>query len=157
MYIECKVFSELSAKEVYLISKLRQDVFILEQQSVYMDLDDLDQNSWHFVVFTESSAEPCLVAYARLRYLSEKNIYKIERVVCNKSHRGRGIGNLLIDNVLKRSQLLSTNPRLYLSSQMSAVAFYEKFGFSKEGEVYDDGGIDHIDMSVTLKTKNSPV
>lgn len=150
IYIECKTFAELSANEVYRIAKLRQDVFILEQQSIYVDLDDLDQSSWHFIGISDSENGSLLVAYARLRYQSNKDLYKIERVVCNKSHRGQGIGNLLIEQVLNKSRLLSNKPRLRLSSQLSALAFYENFGFKEEGEIYDDGGIEHIDMSVTL-------
>ena len=150
IYIECKTFKELSTNEVYRIAKLRQDVFILEQQSIYTDLDDLDQGSWHFIGVSESKDDSSLIAYARLRYISEKDIYKIERVVCAKNYRGQGIGNLLIELVLKKSLLLSSKPRLKLSSQLSALRFYEDFGFIKEGGIYDDGGIDHIDMSLTL-------
>ena len=122
---------------------------------MYMDLDDVDQDSWHFVGISSSKDRYILMAYARLRYISEKGFYKIERVVCAKNYRGYGHGKLLIEQILKKSQLLSSNPRLYLSSQLSAVTFYENFGFTKMGKVYDDGGIDHIDMTLNLKTKNS--
>jgi ElaA protein len=151
MYVECKTFVELSANEVYQISKLRQDVFILEQQSIYMDLDDLDKNSWHFLVFADNGGACSLAAYTRLRYLSDKDYYKIERVVCSKKYRGQGLGTLLLSNVINKSKLLTVEPRFMLSAQLSAVALYEKFGFSMEGKPYDDGGIEHIDMSLTLK------
>ena len=71
---------------------------------------------------------------------------KIERVVCAASHRRTGLGKELIKQCISIIEQHYAVKNIMLSAQTNAIAFYRKFGFEKHGLVYDDGGIEHIDM-----------
>ncbi|MFQ3234526.1 MAG: ElaA protein [Paraglaciecola sp.] len=143
--IQWRVFSALSLGQLYGILKLRQDVFVLEQRSIYADADDGDQTSWHLCLYDDNK----LVGYTRLRTLQRQN-YKIERVVCAKTHRGRGLGHKLMQASLKKISCLSAGCEVTLSAQTQALAFYQGYGFVAQNQAYDDGGIEHMDMSLQL-------
>src|SRR5688572_9115258 len=99
----CKPFKELSPGELYSILQLRSEVFVVEQNCVYQDMDDKDQGSYHFM----GSIENKLVAYTRLMPagLSYPEI-SIGRVVSSPSQRGKKIGRELMDESIKKIQLL---------------------------------------------------
>lgn len=139
-------FNDLSLEQMYAIVKLRQDVFILEQRSLYVDIDGLDQDSWHLSVYAEGE----LVGYTRVRPLKSQG-YKIERVVCAKVYRGQGLGHKLMLEALGKIAALTPGCDVMLSAQTEALAFYQPFGFIAQGKVYDDGGIEHMDMQLSLK------
>lgn len=147
--IQWKVFDALSLAQLYAILKLRQDVFVLEQRSIYVDVDDGDQTSWHLCIYAGQQ----LVGYTRLRRL-ERQGYKIERVVCAKKHRGRGLGHKLMQAALKKIGNLAPGCEVTLSAQTEAQAFYQAYGFMAHGRAYDDGGIEHIDMALQLPTSS---
>ena len=141
MYL--KTFEQLTKDELYALMALRQQVFVVEQQSIYLDLDHLDQQSIHYLHFDDAQA---LNIYARYRFTDLVNEVKIERVVISRPHRGQGKGKELIRAML--TDILTVNPQanIKLSSQIDACEFYQKLGFELQGEPYDDGGIEHIDM-----------
>jgi ElaA protein len=143
--IQLRVFSALSLGQLYAILKLRQDVFVLEQRSFYEDVDDDDQTSWHLCIYDDDK----LVGYTRLRALKPQG-YKIERVVCAKEYRGRGLGHKLMEAALKKISTLAAGCKVTLSAQTEALAFYQAYGFVAQGRAYDDGGIEHMDMSLQL-------
>jgi ElaA protein len=143
--IQWRVFSTLNLAQLYAILKLRQDVFVLEQRSIYEDVDDGDQTSWHLCAWDADQ----LVGYTRLRAL-EQDGYKIERVVCAKAYRGRGLGHKLMQASLKKISSLAAGCEVTLSAQTEALAFYQAYGFVAQGRAYDDGGIEHMDMSLLL-------
>lgn len=144
--IECRVFSDLSLAQLYEILKLRQDVFVLEQRSIYADVDDSDQVSLHLCVYDDNT----LVGYTRLRAL-DKEHYKIERVVCIKEYRGQGVGHKLMQTSLSKISILAPRCEVILSAQTEALAFYQSYGFVARGRAYDDGGVEHMDMFLQLK------
>lgn len=146
MPIQINTFSQLSTTELYAILKLRQDVFINEQQSIYADIDQLDGDSLHIQHFHKQQ----LTAYCRLRAVAQLNCYKIERVVTHPQHRGGGLGKLLMTAALEQINQTKTYMKVGLSAQLNVVDFYAGWGFVASGEPYDDGGIMHRDMWMNL-------
>lgn len=140
----CKTFSELSKDELYALAKLRQQVFIVEQNSIYCDLDDYDQEAIHYLNIDQQNK---LIAYGRYRKIPEFDEVKIERVVLAAQARGLGLGKSLIVAMLADIQGEYPLARITLSSQTDASVFYQRLGFVEFGEVYDDGGILHIGMA----------
>ena len=138
-----KTFEELSKDELYALAKLRQQVFIVEQNSIYSDLDDHDQAAIHYLDFGQLGK---LTVYARYRYRDSPNEVKIERVVLDKSARGKGQGKRLMNRMLNDINIHFPETRIVLSSQLDACSFYRSLGFTTQGESYDDGGIEHIGM-----------
>ena len=138
----------LSLELLYSIMALRQRVFVVEQQSIYTDLDGMDQSALHLCV--QEQANDDLLGYTRLRIDESAKVAKIERVVIDQKYRGKGIANQLIEACIDKaiSQQLIT---IKLSAQLEVIPYYEKWGFVAIGDVYDDGGIDHRDMIKKIK------
>jgi ElaA protein len=138
-----KTFEELSKDELYALATLRQQVFIVEQNSIYSDLDDYDQTAIHYL---DVDPQDKLIAYARYRKIPQLDEVKIERVVLARQVRGLGLGKSLIVTMLKDIQDEYSLGKITLSSQTDASEFYRRLGFVEFGEVYDDGGILHVGM-----------
>lgn len=138
-----KTFDELTKNELYAILKLRQDVFVIEQNSIYSDLDNQDQYATHFL---EHDGNQQLILYARYRLEKVHQEVKIERVVLAKEARGKGQGKRLIETMLQDIKIIFPTNIITLSSQLEVCPFYRTFGFVEEGEPYDDGGIAHLHM-----------
>ncbi|MFU9047352.1 GNAT family N-acetyltransferase [Acinetobacter tibetensis] len=120
---------------------IREQVFIQEQQIAAADeWDAQDEVSQHFVVFDGEHA----IATARLL-----PNHSIGRVAVLASHRGQGIGKLLMLQIIQQAQQ-QQRPLLQLSSQVHAMSFYQNLGFQAHGEAYIDCGIPHIDMQMSL-------
>ena len=116
---------------------IREQVFIQEQQiAVEDEWDAEDAVSVHFVVYDQDQP----IATARLL----KN-NSVGRVAVLKSHRGLGIGKLLMQQIIQQAKH-QQREFLKLSSQVHAIQFYAGLGFNVEGEQYLDCGIPHIDM-----------
>lgn len=120
---------------------IRERVFIEEQNIAAEDeWDDQDAISLHFVMYDQNRA----VATARLL---ENN--SIGRVAVLKSHRGLGLGKLLMLEIIEVAKN-QQRKHLQLSAQVYAIAFYEGLGFRVNGDTYLDCGIPHIDMNLSL-------
>lgn len=121
---------------------IREQVFIQEQQiAVEDEWDAEDAVSLHFVVYDQDQP----IATARLL----KN-NSVGRVAVLKSHRGVGIGKLLMQQIIQQAKH-EQREFLKLSSQVHAIQFYAGLGFKVEGEQYLDCGIPHIDMRLLFK------
>jgi len=138
-----KTFEQLTKDELYALAKLRQQVFIIEQNSIYLDLDDCDQDAMHYLDFNQQGN---LIVYARYRKIVQIDEVKIERVVLAAQARGLGLGKSLMVGMLKDIQGEYPLAKVTLSSQIDASDFYQRLGFVEVGEVYDDGGIMHVGM-----------
>jgi len=138
-----KTFEQLTKDELYALMALRQQVFVVEQQSIYLDLDYLDQQAMHYFDFDPQDR---LIAYARYRKISKIEEVKIERVVLAEQARGLGLGKSLMVTMLKEIRSEYPHSKITLSSQVDACEFYQRLGFVKFGDVYDDGGIMHVGM-----------
>ena len=120
---------------------IRKLVFISEQNIPEQDeWDDQDAISQHFVVYDQNQP----IATARL--LANNSV---GRVAVLKVYRGQGIGRLIMLEIIAYAQA-QKRPSLQLSSQVHAVSFYEKLGFSIQGDEYDECGIPHIEMVMPI-------
>ncbi len=139
----CKFFDELTPHELYLILKLRNEVFIVEQKCVFQDADDKDQKCYHLMGFATNG----LAAYARLvpAGVSYKNI-SIGRIVTSPQYRSIGAGKDLMNEAINQCNSLYGEQTIKIGAQLYLRKFYESFGFKQTSDVYDEDGIPHIEM-----------
>ena len=142
MEVFVKKFNELNVEELYEILKLRSEVFVVEQNCVYLDLDDKDKDAWH--VWVSSGDE--VVACARVLDVgvSYKDSLSIGRVV--SKYRGVGLGAAVMEAAVNTAIDKYGNLPITISAQKYAVAFYEKFGFVICSEPYLEDDILHVKM-----------
>jgi len=139
-----KKFDELTTAELYAILQLRSEVFIVEQNCVYLDPDGKDQFAWHLIGIEEGK----LTAYTRI--LAPGVVYPdpaIGRVVVSPSKRRSGLGIELIKRSIEHCKNLFGNTSITLSAQVYLKNFYESLGFRVNGDEYLDDGIPHIKMT----------
>ena len=139
----CKYFDDLSPAELYAIMKLRSDVFVVEQNCVYLDADGKDQLCYHLIGYNENE----LVAYARLLPQNVSYPYaSIGRVVTSSHHRKTGAGKALMAKAIEQCAVLFGEVSIKIGAQLYLKKFYESFGFEQYGSKYDEDGIPHIPM-----------
>ena len=137
-------FEELSREQLYAILRLRQEVFVVEQNCPYLDADDKDQVSLH-VIGTDENGN--LQSSARIlpEGIAYKNYASIGRILTGPSCRGTGEGARLVAKSIEICQENFSVP-IKISAQVYAKVFYEKFGFVSVGEEYLEDDIPHIGM-----------
>ena len=141
-------FEQLSVNELYAILQLRQQVFAVEQNCVYQDIDNLDKTAWHLSgwnVADSNSSNP--VAYLRVvfpRYKYDEP--SIDRLLTAQSVRRTGVGKTLLNKCLMLIQKEYQGQAVRISVQLYLHQFYSQFGFKKVSEPYDEDGIPHIEM-----------
>ncbi|MFI6101453.1 GNAT family N-acetyltransferase [Lentzea sp. NPDC051213] len=135
---------DLSPTQLYAILRLRQDVFVVEQNCVYADVDgrDLEQGTRHFWLEAEGSHEP--LAYLRLTE-EPGDTFRIGRVATARMARGRGFSRRLMQAALADVG----NVQCVLDAQTYVVDFYASFGFVPEGAEFIEDGIPHLRMRRT--------
>ncbi|MBZ9730667.1 GNAT family N-acetyltransferase [Salegentibacter sp. JZCK2] len=143
MEILLKTFNELSLEELYQILQLRSEVFVVEQDCVYQDIDGKDQKALHVLGLKEGK----VIAYTRC---FDKGFYfdeaAIGRVVVKENQRKFGYGHLILKaSILAIEERFKTN-NIKLSAQQYLTDFYESHGFMQIGEGYLEDGIPHIAM-----------
>lgn len=139
-----KPFAKLSNAELYAIMKARQEVFIIEQQCIYLDLDNADQNGWH-LLGTESDGD--LVAYLRVLPPTEQRPEPaIGRVLIVSTRRGHGLGRTLLAEGMQRTQEQFPGQDILLSAQHHLEPLYQDLGFYRVSSPYLEDGIPHVDM-----------
>ena len=143
-------FQQLDQQQLYDLLKLRQDVFVLEQQCLYQDIDDLDPECLHLLGYDDQH----LVAYLRLipaEFHQPGNI-SLGRIISVGSRRRTGVGIALMQQAMSYVSANYPQQDIQIGAQSHLQAFYEKFGFKCISEPYDDDGIMHIKM-LLQKTK----
>lgn len=140
---ECKAFNDLSANEVYTILCVRQEVFVLEQECLYLDADGKDRNSFHLMGFDGDD----LVAYARIVEpgISYEEV-SIGRILSSEKARGTGAGLELMEQALSRIESIYGKVPVRISAQSYLLKFYQKFGFQSTGKEYLEDEIPHTEM-----------
>ena len=136
-------FNALTPAQLYDILQLRSEVFVVEQNCVYQDMDQLDQIAMHLMAYHENS----LVAYARI--LAPGNKHKeasIGRIVSSPSLRRHGFGRSIVNQAIAYCQVHFQASPIKISAQCYLDEFYTSFGFRKVSEVYLEDGIDHQAM-----------
>ncbi len=137
-----KSFSDLTPSELYQILKLRQDIFIIEQDCIYDDIDNIDPFCTHLCLMEENM----LAGYARIVPAGKKFEYpSIGRIVVPTIKRGKGYGRKLIRKALDYLRSQNAN-KVIIEAQSHLKTFYESEGFIAEGSDYDVDGIPHIKM-----------
>ncbi|RCU48894.1 MULTISPECIES: GNAT family N-acetyltransferase [Corallincola] len=137
-------FEQLSKAQLIAILKLRQQVFMLEQNSLYLDIDGEDEHCSHLLVEQDN----VLIGYARLAPPASchPNYPVLGRIVLAKQGRGVGLGEKLIKTGLDTLAKWYPGVAIKISAQQALVPYYQQFGFEEKGEPYDDGGVMHLDM-----------
>jgi ElaA protein len=138
-----KQFRELTPDELYAIMRLRIEVFVVEQNCVFQDLDNKDQKCMHFMGWQDD----LLGAYTRI--VPPGVAYDqpaIGRVVTSPSLRGSGIGRTLMEKSIEKTNLLYGNTEIKVGAQLYLKKFYTSLGFVQSSGIYLEDGIEHIEM-----------
>jgi ElaA protein len=125
--------------------KLRQKVFVVEQNCPYLDADDLDKDAWHLLFY---GWDEQLVAYSRLipKGIAYPEYASIGRVVVHPDFRKKNIGKELVKKSIEEMAVKYGNIEIKISAQSYLIRFYESLGFYKSGEEYLEDGIPHTPM-----------
>jgi len=138
-----KAFNELTVIELYQLLQLRSDVFIVEQNCVYPDIDGKDLKALHVIGEFENK----IVAYARI---FRPNDYfenaSIGRVVVAEKFRANKWGYDLMENAIAGIETHFGCQKITISAQLYLKKFYESLGFQQVSENYLEDGIEHIEM-----------
>ena len=138
-----KKFDTLTPQELYAILRLRSEVFVVEQNCVFQDMDNKDQQCNHLMGWKDD----LLFAYTRLvtpglTYVEAS----IGRVVTSPAARGSGLGKTLIEKSIEEVFKLYGQGPIKIGAQLYLKKFYGSFGFEQIGDIYDEDGIDHVKM-----------
>lgn len=138
-----KSFDELTNTELYQLLRLRQEVFVVEQDCPYLDTDGIDYVAYHLMGFDKAG----MAAYARI--LDPGVRYEevcISRVVTAQRIRRAGAGRLLMSESIARIEAHYGNVPIRISAQAYLQDFYESFGFETTGKEYLEDDIPHKEM-----------
>ena len=136
-----KRFDELTLEELYAILRLRADVFVVEQNCPYQDLDDKDQAALHLYLRNENGIR----AYLRImdRGVSHRCV-SIGRVIA--VDRRQGLATELLRRAVCAAREEFHADQIYLEAQVYAKALYEKLGFRQISDEFLEDGIPHVQM-----------
>jgi ElaA protein len=138
-----KRFETLSVQELYKILQLRSEVFVVEQNCVYQDIDDKDEKALHLI----GEDNGIIVAYARLfkphDYFTEASI---GRVVVREKARAQKLGHILMREAIQIVETQFEVSEITISAQLYLKRFYESHGFLQISEMYLEDDIPHIRM-----------
>ncbi|MFY7651982.1 MAG: GNAT family N-acetyltransferase [Chitinophagaceae bacterium] len=141
---KCPFFTDLTVNELYDLLRLRSEVFVVEQNCIFLDADNIDKLCHHLLGFNEHKE---LVASVRIvppgityEYMS------IGRVVSSPKYRGKGFGKQLMEKAIDTCEQLYGQKAIKIGAQCYLQRFYESFGFKQCGEVYMEDGIPHMPM-----------
>jgi ElaA protein len=143
IHIVVKGFDQLSTSELYDILQLRSEVFVVEQNCVYQDLDGKDLNALHIMGYKNKK----IVAYTRV---FKPNDYfenaSIGRVVVSKDQRKHKYGIDIMKASIKAIEEHFNETKIVLSAQTYLKHFYNSLDFEETGKEYLEDGIPHIKM-----------
>lgn len=136
-------FNELNVHQLYEILKLRTDIFVVEQNCAYMELDNLDQqtNTKHLCYYENQQ----LVAYLRILKLSDEQL-TIGRVVVAKQARKSGLGHTLLAKAINYCKKSYATLPVKISAQAHLKNYYQQHGFKQVTDIYLEDNIPHIGM-----------
>lgn len=138
-----KKFGELSVEELYQVLRLRSEVFVVEQDCPYQDLDNADQQALHLLGLTTEG----LAAYTRLFAPGVKSdMASIGRVVTAAFARGTGLGRQLMKRSIAEVEAQWGKVPVRISAQQYLQKFYESLGFVQKSDIYLEDNIPHIEM-----------
>ena len=138
-----KSFEDLTNRELYEILKLRVDVFVVEQECHYPEIDGKDYNAIH--IYLENQGE--IIAYARV--YKEKDEIHIGRVIAKE--RRKGHATLILKEAINVAKKFYQAKEIHIEAQTYAKKLYEKVGFVEDSEIYLLDGIEHVKMVLEIK------
>lgn len=139
-----KTFSELSNIELYLLLQLRSEVFVVEQNCPYQDMDDKDLKSFHVLGYSNGRLAACTrLVPAGVSYDLEPSI---GRVVTHPSVRSLGYGKLLMEYSIVETKKRFKSSVILIGAQQYLDKFYQNLGFIPEGGMYLEDNIPHVTM-----------
>jgi len=144
---KCKHFKDLSAYELYDILRLRNEVFVVEQNCVFQDADNKDQHCYHLCGLKNDQ----LIAYVRL--VPPGISYdepSIGRVVTSPSERRTGAGRLLMQKAIEECFKIFEKQNIKIGAQLYLKEFYESLRFRQVSGVYLEDNIPHVEMLYNL-------
>lgn len=141
--MDIKAFDELTLEELYDVLALRTDVFVVEQNCPYPEVDGKDTTCYHLLVKEDGK----LLAYLRIlpKGLSFEEA-SIGRVVVDKDHRGKGLARPMMEAAIAFIMETLGEETIKISAQAYLEEFYGSVGFEAVSEVYLEDGIPHKDM-----------
>lgn len=142
MKFRVKSFSELTNEELYGILRLRAEVFVVEQDCPYQDLDGNDLKAMHLFVLGNREVVACLRIF-----LKEDGNATIGRVVTAGKVRGTGLGKQMMLEGIEISKRLFGRTPIVIHAQCQARGFYEKCGFAVSSGEFLEDGIPHVEMA----------
>lgn len=143
LLVKTKSFTELTTQELYELLQLRSEVFVVEQDCVYQDIDGKDQRALHVLGYSNN----ILVAYTRLfkpgDYFNEASI---GRVVVKESERHHQYGYAIMEASNQAIKEIFNETVIKISAQTYLNKFYTNLGYKAIGEEYQEDGIPHVAM-----------
>lgn len=142
--IICKKFNELTLEELYEILKLRSEVFVVEQNCIYNDIDGKDLTSSHIMIKENGKIK------AYLRALQPGVSYEaasLGRVLVSPDARGKGYAKAIVTKGVEYILNNFNTTKITIGAQEYLKNFYSEIGFKPISEVYDEDGIPHLDMT----------
>ena len=143
MKVKIKSFDELTKRELYEILRLRVDIFVVEQECPYPEIDGKDYEALH--VYLENKGE--IQAYARV-YEEEGEVH-IGRVISKE--RRKGYATLILKEAIRVAEENYQARKIVIEAQSYAKSLYAKVGFVEDSEIYLLDGIEHVKMVLELK------
>lgn len=143
MNLVSKFFDELTTVELYEILKARAEIFVVEQNCVYQDLDDKDYKSLH--IFYEDNGK--VVGYLRA-FNKENDVVQMGRVLTIQ--HGTGLGGKLLKEGIEQIRAKLNPKHLYIEAQCYATGYYAREGFKVCSDEFLEDGIPHVQMMLEL-------
>jgi ElaA protein len=141
--IQTKTFQELTKQQLYDLLQLRSEVFVVEQDCVYQDIDGKDEKALHVLGYKNEK----LVAYTRVFKPGDYfNQASIGRVVVKENERQHKFGNTIMKASIEAIKTHYNESEIKISAQMYLKRFYNNLEFKEIGEEYLEDGIPHIAM-----------
>ncbi len=136
-------FDDLRVAELYEVLRLRSEVFVVEQQCIFQDMDGADRQAMHLLGVQGGE----LQAYARCLPAGSKFAQaSIGRVVTRSARRGTGLGHALIDQAISAVDQVWGPQTICVGAQTHLSGFYAKHGFVDADRPYVEDGIPHLEM-----------
>ncbi len=137
-----KHFNELTTHELYEILKTRSEIFVVEQDCVYQDLDDNDQDAMHVFCWNEDGrVAACLRVFMRDAAAGVAQIGRVVTLV-----HGKGLGGEILHKAVEIAIDHYSANKIYLEAQQYAIGYYQKEGFEVVSEPFLEDGIPHVKM-----------
>lgn len=143
----CKYFTELSVEQLYDILQLRSEVYVVEQQCIFLDMDGIDKRCYHLFGYQQNNLVACCRLIAPdISYLHKASIGRVANAA---SVRGKGVGKQMMHLAIEKCKQLFPSVSIKIGAQLYLKNWYGSFGFTPCGDTYLEDGIEHIHMELT--------